>query len=342
MRLNAVLKSDDLMNHRIRVTDVADRGHWLADACRGRSVLHVGCCDVPIFDPNSNLHITLSRIAKKLDGLDISETGITELRRHVAGEFFTSPSQIRHAYDLVLVPEVLEHTTDPREFLDGVFGIRARRYLVTAPNIEWFSQTRRDGEYFYEQVHGDHRAWYSPYTLLNTLRPYISEMHDDVEVFLIQKVGSVAVSVEKPWPDGGDAIASDGKPPSEPARQHPAGNPIERAMELRAVGKSAEALGELAEARVTDPRAELFYLEQELLLELGRHLDAFRSAVAFAREHPRDAKCLRFCAAASEALGDPEQANRLRALAEQHETVAGARASAAKKHSHEKRQRRKR
>ena len=99
VKLNEVLQSKSLMEHRVLVSSVADRREWLKEHCSGRSVLHVGCCDVPIFDPETNLHIFLAKHTDRLDGLDISEEGIAVLRRHVAGDYFTAPAQINPGRD---------------------------------------------------------------------------------------------------------------------------------------------------------------------------------------------------------------------------------------------------
>ncbi len=323
VRLAEILSSDGLMNHRVQVVDVPDREAWLIEACLGRSVLHVGCCDVPVFDPNKNLHITLARHASLLDGLDVSEPGLAELRKHVAGRYYSSSTEICRQYDLVLVPEVLEHTANAAEFLDAVFAVRARRYIITAPHIEWYVQCRREGQFFHEQVHRDHRAWYSPYTLLNAVRSHIAEEEDDVQVFLLRKTGSVGVSIEKAvGADGDSELGGAAIDDANALRQVPS-DPLRRARMLLAAGQSAEALALLRLARIERSHVDLFYLEQEILLSLGRYVDALRAGVEFMKEHPRDAACLRFCARAADGLGDAARANELRALAADHERGPG-------------------
>ena len=69
--------------------------------------------------------------------------------------------------------------------------MRARLFLITAPHIQWFEQTRLVGNVFFERVHPDHCAWYSPITLLRTLEPFIDAERDDVEVFLLNGGASV-------------------------------------------------------------------------------------------------------------------------------------------------------
>jgi hypothetical protein len=293
------------MTHQIEVSDIEDRRAWLAEHCAGRSVLHVGCCDVPIFDANNNLHIFLSRQTDRLDGLDISEAGIEVLRRHVEGEYFTDPATVSREYDLVLVPEVLEHTFNPGDFLSGIFSIPATKYLFTVPHIQWYERTRRDGGSFHEEVHGDHKAWYSPYTLLNTLRPFIDEDRDDVEVFLLSKTGSVAALLTKPV----TPQPFDGAQPNEVLGIDAA---LEAVQALVAEGRGGAALRILGAAGRQTPDQRLVCAEVEILLGLGQTMEALRRSVSWLKEYPQDIRCRRLCADALESLGDHAAARKLR------------------------------
>jgi len=310
MRLDQILRSSDLMTHQIEVSDVEDRRAWLAEHCVGRSVLHVGCCDVPIFDANNNLHIFLSRQTDRLDGLDVSEEGIEVLRRHVDGEYFTDAAAVTREYDLVLAPEVLEHTINPGEFLSGIFSIPATKYLITVPHIQWYERTRREGGSFYEEVHGDHKAWYSPYTLLNTLRPFIDEERDEVEVFLLSATGSVAALLTKPV----TPQPFDGTEPTEALGVDAA---IEAVKGLVSEGRGGAALRVLAAAGRQTPDQRLAYAEVELLLGLGQTMEALRRSVAWLKEHPEDVRCRLLCADALESLGDHEAARKLRGTSQE-------------------------
>lgn len=199
MRFREVLRSTNGFDQQVAVTELPDRRPLFVERCAGRSVLHVGCCDVPFFDADTNLHLALAPHTDRLDGLDVSTEGIEVLRRHVDGQYFTSAAEVTRQYDLLLAPEVIEHTENPHQFLSELFSVRASQYLVSAPHYQWFEQARREPGVFHEKVHPDHRAWYSPYTLLRTLRPFIDEARDDVEVFVFASTGSVAVAIKKPF-----------------------------------------------------------------------------------------------------------------------------------------------
>ena len=310
MLLKDVVTSQGLMLHQIRVEDIADRRAWLAEICRDRSVLHLGCCDVPVFDPDNNLHIELSRVTNRIDGLDISAQGIEELRKHVWGDYYTSTEQVAKAYDLALAPEVLEHTGNPRQFLEGLFSINAQSYIVTAPHISWYEKTQRHGDVYVERVHGDHLAWYSPYTLINAIRPFLDEQKDRLRVFLLPEMGSVAVQVTK------QALEARWLRVSQTADLNET-EALRMLITLIEAGRTGQALFEIDLLRNKKDSPELFYLHAETLLGLGRNMDLFRIAVSYMRREPGDRKCLVFAAQAAEGLHQFDQAEKLRLLAAQ-------------------------
>lgn len=306
MRLAEVLRSTGFFDHQISLSELPDRRPLFIERCAGRSVLHVGCCDVPVFEADSNLHLALAPHTDRLDGLDVSEAGIAVLRAHVDGQYFTHPAQVTRQYDLLLAPEVIEHTSNAHEFLSGLFSVRATQYLISAPHFQWYEKARREGAVFHERVHPDHRAWYSPYTLLNALRPFIDEAQDDVEVFLFTNTGSVAVAVSKPF-----------TPEPFAGRRKPSAASVEAALHeaqaLLADGNGAAALGliEATRARFADPR--LLQVELGLLLAARQNLEALRRGVAWLRTHPDDSACLLLCADAAAAHGDHALAEQWRA-----------------------------
>ncbi|HEY0464684.1 MAG TPA: hypothetical protein VGC79_10760 [Polyangiaceae bacterium] len=311
MRLGEVLRSSSGFDQQIVVTRLPDRRPLFIERCAQRSVLHVGCCDVPFFDAETNLHLALAPHTDRLDGLDVSEEGIEVLRRHVDGEYFTNAARVTRQYDLLLAPEVIEHTENPQQFLSDLFSVRASQYLISAPHFQWYEQTRSEGSVFHEKVHPDHRAWYSPYTLLRSLRAFIDEAADDVEVFLFASTGSVAVAITKPF-----------TPEPFAGRRLPAAISAEAGLReaeaLLRKGNAAAALSLLETTRARFPGPRLLQAEVGLLLGMGQNLEGLRRGVAWLRDHPGDAPCLLLCADAAEALGDRAMAEQWRAQVPKH------------------------
>lgn len=153
------------------------RNQVFASLCDGRSVLHVGCADSPITDINNNLHLALQNSAKVLDGFDLDTEALAMLRPHLRhGRLFSNFDEVKDDYELLIVPEVIEHVDNVEQFLQTLDKINFSEIVITAPDL--FSCMNRyfdydvESETFCEIVHPDHNVWYSPYTLYNTVRKY--------------------------------------------------------------------------------------------------------------------------------------------------------------------------
>jgi mannosyltransferase OCH1-like enzyme len=148
----------------------------LRHLCSGKRVLHVGCADWPITDLKASLHLALQPHCAALDGVDPHTEALDMLRPHVAGQLFGTIGEARGEYDLVLVPEVMEHVADVEGFLAELEAVDASVYLISVPDA--FQCRARHFDYvgetetFFEAVHPDHNVWYTPYTFANTLRKY--------------------------------------------------------------------------------------------------------------------------------------------------------------------------
>ncbi len=144
--------------------------------CEGKKVLHVGCVDWPITDLRNSLHLQLDGCCE-LDGFDINHEAFSQMQPHLKGRLFSRWEDVTDKdYDLVLVPEVLEHVPDVLGFLQHLDAVGAEDYVITVPDA--FSCFRQHFDYssgaqtFVEVVHPDHNCWYTPYTLTNVLKKY--------------------------------------------------------------------------------------------------------------------------------------------------------------------------
>jgi hypothetical protein len=189
--------TEDFFVQRVTVTDYGrDRFQFFANRLAGKKVLHVGCTDRPVYQPETNLHLHLSRCVGDLAGCDPDANGIEVLRSLCRGRYFLSLAEVRETFDVVLAPEVLEHTTNPGDFLAELFRIPAAEYVLTAPNFSYWTSAKYEGQIFQETVHPDHKAWYSPYTLLNTCRPHLRET-DAVEMFFVGDRSMIGIWIER-------------------------------------------------------------------------------------------------------------------------------------------------
>lgn len=167
---------DDFWVQKIKVEDIDNRLDFFIEACTNKNVLHFGCTDWPIFRPEKNLHIQLSKVTKQLHGFDVDVEGIENLKKYVNQKYFTDYSDIEnYQYDVCLIPETIEHVDNVKTFLENISKVNAKTFLITAPNCfteVHINRNYRDKNHFVEVVHPDHNCWYSPYTLKNQIEKY--------------------------------------------------------------------------------------------------------------------------------------------------------------------------
>jgi len=146
--------------------------------CAGKRVLHIGCADWPITDPRTSLHLALESVCAQLDGFDIHEDALAALAPYTRGRLFSRFEDIVDEYDVVLVPEVMEHIPHVEQFLQSLSALKTTFFLITVPDA--FSCQSRHFDYvsgsetFVEVVHPDHNCWYTPFTFSNTISKYTS------------------------------------------------------------------------------------------------------------------------------------------------------------------------
>lgn len=148
----------------------------LSGLLAGKRVLHVGCADWPITDVAANLHVQLDSICARLDGIDPHVEAMEALAPHVRGRLFTDWSQVTDSYDVLLVPEVLEHVSDVTTFFRQLDSVDFGAAILTVPDAfqcraAHFEFDRGAGV-FTEIVHPDHNVWFTPYTFTNTVRKH--------------------------------------------------------------------------------------------------------------------------------------------------------------------------
>lgn len=161
---------------KIPFNRVKSREQYFIEHCENKDVIHFGCTDWPIFNPNNNLHIKLAEHTKTLDGFDIDVDGIVNLKKYVDQDYFSNFEEMsKKEYDICLVPETIEHVDNVKDFLVNISKINASKFLITGPNCFSKGRLKRNymgKDYFIELVHPDHNCWYSPYTLKNQIEKY--------------------------------------------------------------------------------------------------------------------------------------------------------------------------
>lgn len=147
--------------------------------CTGKKVLHIGCVDWP-FSAENNLHIELQKWAEYADGYDIQQDRYKLLDPFIKeeSELWTDlPNEewgYSEKYDVILIPEVIEHVEDLLSFFVAMNNIPTKQYIITVPCAIQCSQHSfgLENDEVIEVVHPEHLCWYSPYTLKKTIETY--------------------------------------------------------------------------------------------------------------------------------------------------------------------------
>lgn len=180
---NLLLKSRfaDYADVAVEATSFEDtRFELLCKFANGRRVLHIGCTDheglIDIKMSNGSwLHGALEGVASKIVGVDINGPLIEVLRnRGVTSVYYfdllgSEPWTHELDFDLVLVPDVIEHLGNASQFIGA---IRSRfphaDLVVSVPNAFSFANFLAALKNK-ERINLDHRAWYSPFTLIKSV-----------------------------------------------------------------------------------------------------------------------------------------------------------------------------
>ena len=156
----------------------SDRLDFFRPYLKDKKVLHVGCNDWPKTRPEKNLHLHIWQECKQLDGIDPNLEG-AELIQVPNGTIYHDWANVKDEYDVILVPEVIEHIGNVQSFLEHLNTYKGTM-IITAPDayvMQWafkpVDEVRKGVPInWHEHNHIDHNYWFSPWTLYNTIQKY--------------------------------------------------------------------------------------------------------------------------------------------------------------------------
>lgn len=194
------ISDGDFFTQTLKVGENADHSwEYCSKLCKGKVVLHIGCSDYPIFNKDGNLHIHLSNITSRLEGCDTN--GIDEMRKHYNGVYYENIESVvssRQEYDVILMPNIIEHLVNPNQMVEQIFKIKFRELFVLVPNYSVSVQATYENGIFTERIHPDHYAWYSPYTLWNLFKDYIEISKATCELNFFDSKKMISICIKLP------------------------------------------------------------------------------------------------------------------------------------------------
>jgi SAM-dependent methyltransferase len=177
-----------MKSHRfIPKTKVVERIEALLELARNKDVLHIGLggfvenTDITNryikSDLNVSVHCQLAQVAAKLTGLDINQLMVKAMQEAIVGDYIVADitdkcivDKIRHKFDVVLFPEVIEHLDDFRSALNNIRKILNSDGILVITTINAFcADTIGKMIFRYESVHEEHTCYFSYRTLKRLL-----------------------------------------------------------------------------------------------------------------------------------------------------------------------------
>lgn len=174
---------------------IRSRFDLLKEQLTNKSVLHIGCSDWPLTEDKVKtkdlLHQYLEKVAGELYGIDTSLEGIRIMRESrikniLFGDIYNLHKEkklLNKRFDVLLIPEVIEHLTNPGLALESVrtYSLKTNpqcKIIFTVPNYHNFWHNIFFGLRNKEVVHYDHKFYFSYRTFRNLIENYGFEVED--------------------------------------------------------------------------------------------------------------------------------------------------------------------
>lgn len=159
--------------HKFNVpkSELHERNTLLTKLAAAKNVLHLGCADhIELInkkrEQGSYLHDLLVKSARFVVGADVNKPALAQMRKLGIENLYQVddvPKELH--FDLVLVPDVIEHIGNVNQFLIGL-----KKYdcsiVITTPNAYRLANRM---QFKGELVNTDHKYWFSPYTLSKSI-----------------------------------------------------------------------------------------------------------------------------------------------------------------------------
>jgi hypothetical protein len=163
---------------------IRNRDLLLKELINKKKIIHVGCVDhLEIIDEKIKSGTWLHRIfldySERCLGIDINSEGIIYLQQkyHIPDLICANISENiineinLHSWDYILLPEVIEHISNPVLFLNSIrenYATKIHKIIITVPNVfalpEYIHASKN-----IELINTDHCFWFSPYTILKLI-----------------------------------------------------------------------------------------------------------------------------------------------------------------------------
>jgi len=165
------------MREITRKNYVQNREQFILDKCKGKKVLHLGCCDSPItefkFEKETLLFQMIEEICAIQQGLDFDQNSINYLNnkgyKNIAFFDLNKAIKIEFSPDVIIFADTLEHLMNLETALTSLKGLMNERteLIITVPNATMFERVIGNFRGYIHE-HEDHKVSFT-YTALKQL-----------------------------------------------------------------------------------------------------------------------------------------------------------------------------
>ena len=156
---------------------VQNREQFILDKCKGKKVLHLGCCDSPVTEFKFNMGIALfqriEKVCKVQEGLDIDQEAMNYMHSmgHKNVSFFdlNKPGEVVFKPEVIVFADTLEHLMNLEIALTSLKGLMTEKteLIITVPNATMFERVIGNFRGHIHE-HDDHKVSFT-YTALKQL-----------------------------------------------------------------------------------------------------------------------------------------------------------------------------
>lgn len=156
---------------------VQNREQFILDKCKGKKVLHLGCCDFPTtefkFDRNIALFQRIEKVCKAQEGLDNDQESMNYLHsmgyKNVSFFDLNKPGRVDFKPEVIVFADTLEHLMNLETALTSLIGLMNEKVelIITVPNATMFERVIGNFRGYIHE-HDDHKVSFT-YTALKQL-----------------------------------------------------------------------------------------------------------------------------------------------------------------------------
>lgn len=182
----AFASREDFLDFTTTFKGSTNKEELIVEACRGKSVLDVGCIDhsLEVVDSLGNawLHARIRAVARAATGLDIleSEAAALTLRGFDVRAGDAESFDLRETFDVIVAGDIIEHLSCPAGFLTSCRRHMTSTSLLLMSTPNPFSVRRVLAAMIHNRVeaHPQHVAWFDPFVMYEMVTRHGFELVD--------------------------------------------------------------------------------------------------------------------------------------------------------------------